>query len=401
MKTTEPGRGRILSLDQFRGYTVTGMIVVNYLGDFKLIHPVLKHHNTYFSYADSIMPSFHFAVGFALRLVLLKRLAAVGPRSAYGSIVRRCLWLILISSILELAGGDHQFPNWAALQSIGWWQIFAEPLKCQFWETLAIIGTTSLWVLPVIAGSLRARLLFMLVCAALHVIACHFFYFDFMWARPNLLDQWWGAEQTKGLDGGPLGFLMWAIPQIIGSIAYDIVQGSQVRSLTGIALSAALLMGLGYGLSCVAMLYRVPDSIATSPVIPPKLESYPHDWQSYLAAPPFEKPADGEKHINYWSMSKRTVGLSFITFSTGFALALYLLFFILSDIGGVEIGIFRTFGQNALAAYIIHEAIGKAVQYFAPGDSPLSWVVLSFSVYLLLTYLSVRYLERHGIFLRL
>ena len=34
---------RIVSLDQFRGYTVAGMILVNYLGDFNVTHPVFRH----------------------------------------------------------------------------------------------------------------------------------------------------------------------------------------------------------------------------------------------------------------------------------------------------------------------------------------------------------------------
>src|SRR5581483_6490556 len=102
-----PSGARIVSLDQFRGYTVAGMMVVNFLGHFDCMPAVLKHHNTYFSYADSIMPAFHFAVGFALRLVLLKRIAAVGPGRAYSGVVRRCLGLIVLSTILELASGHR------------------------------------------------------------------------------------------------------------------------------------------------------------------------------------------------------------------------------------------------------------------------------------------------------
>lgn len=44
---------RIESIDQFRGYAVAAMFLVNYLGAFAVIHPLLKHHNTYCSYADT------------------------------------------------------------------------------------------------------------------------------------------------------------------------------------------------------------------------------------------------------------------------------------------------------------------------------------------------------------
>src|SRR5262249_31180619 len=154
------------SLDQFRGYTVAGMILVNFLSEFQAAHPVLKHHNTYFSYADTIMPAFHFAVGFALRLTLLKRLQTVGKAAAYGRVVRRCLGLILLSTLLEVASwasGIPRYKDWSSLQQTSVWGVLAGPLKCEFWETLAIIGVTSLWVLPVIAAGARARILFMIV----------------------------------------------------------------------------------------------------------------------------------------------------------------------------------------------------------------------------------------------
>ena len=69
-----PPSGRIVSLDQFRGYTVAGMLLVNFLGGYAAVPAVLKHHNTYCSYADTIMPQFFFAVGFAFRLTFLRRL---------------------------------------------------------------------------------------------------------------------------------------------------------------------------------------------------------------------------------------------------------------------------------------------------------------------------------------
>src|SRR5262249_31949195 len=136
---------RIVSLDQFRGYTVAGMMVVNYLGGFNLIHPVFSHHDVYFSYSHSIMPAFHFAVGFGLRLTLLKRLQAGDKSAAYWKVIRRCLGLILLSTILELAEDSTQgFQEWGEASGSTPWSFLAGPLKCQFWETLAIIGVTSL-----------------------------------------------------------------------------------------------------------------------------------------------------------------------------------------------------------------------------------------------------------------
>ena len=68
-------------MDQFRGYTVAGMFLVNFVGGLAAFPEVLKHHNghPYFSYADTIMPSFMFAAGFSYRLTVLRRLGQQGP----------------------------------------------------------------------------------------------------------------------------------------------------------------------------------------------------------------------------------------------------------------------------------------------------------------------------------
>ena len=88
----EPSRPRIASLDQFRGYTVAGMFLVNFIGGFAVIKadfPILKHHNTYCSYADTIMPQFFFAVGYSYRLALLRRRDQVGAWAAYRRTAKR------------------------------------------------------------------------------------------------------------------------------------------------------------------------------------------------------------------------------------------------------------------------------------------------------------------------
>ena len=71
-------------MDQFRGYTVAGMFVVNFVGGLSAFPEVMKHHNghPYFSYADTIMPSFMFAAGFSYRLSALRRFAKLGVKAS-------------------------------------------------------------------------------------------------------------------------------------------------------------------------------------------------------------------------------------------------------------------------------------------------------------------------------
>src|SRR4029077_9652398 len=96
MSSAPASAARIVSMDQFRGYTVAGMFVVNFVGGLAAFPEVLKHHNglPYFSYADTIMPSFMFAAGFSYRLSALKRFAKLGAARAYGHFVVRSLALV-------------------------------------------------------------------------------------------------------------------------------------------------------------------------------------------------------------------------------------------------------------------------------------------------------------------
>jgi predicted acyltransferase len=415
---------RIVSLDQFRGYTVAGMILVNYIGSFHAIDLALNrcgfgvfegifaHHDTYFSYADTIMPGFHFAVGFALRLTLLQRLKTLPKTSVYLRVVRRCLGLVLLSTVLELGTSAVLNYNWQAIQNADWPAWVADFFKCAFWETLAIIGVTSIWVLPVITRRAWIRILFVVASLGLHVVLSHFFYFNFMWARPNWLDSLWGAAETRGLDGGPLGFLMWGVVQVIGSLAYDVVAKRRPGAASlRIFTWAVILMAAGYAASCLTTFYNVaaptvvPGNnfpVAESPVLPANIDIAGKPVESLLAEPPFVMPPPPEERpLNYWMMSKRATTMSFILFSSGFSLAIYSLFVVLSDICGTQIGVFRTFGSNALAAYVIHGIVEHSVRYFVPDDAPLGLALGSFAIFAGITYLFVRHLEKSGIYLRM
>src|SRR3954449_9556365 len=109
-----PPAGRIASLDQFRGDTVAGMLLVNFLSGFAVVPALLKHHNTYCSYADTIMPQFFFAVGFAYRLTFLRRLGRLGLAPAAAAVLRRNLGLILLGLVIYHL--DGRALTWAELQ---------------------------------------------------------------------------------------------------------------------------------------------------------------------------------------------------------------------------------------------------------------------------------------------
>ena len=152
---TKASRRRIVSLDQFRGYTVAGMLLVNFVGGYQVVPAIFKHHNTYCSYADTIMPQFFFAVGFAYRLTFLRRLATSGAWLAIRAVLKRNAGLILLGFVLYHL--DGRVKNWAELEKLGVQGFFAQAFRREIFQTLVHIAIASIWVLPVIASGVVPR----------------------------------------------------------------------------------------------------------------------------------------------------------------------------------------------------------------------------------------------------
>lgn len=358
--TATPSPARIVSLDQFRGYTVVGMLLVNFIGGFQQVGPIWKHHNTYCSYADTIMPQFFFAVGFAFRLTFPRRVQRLGPWPAWRAAIGRSLGLILLGLVIYHLDGKAS--SWSELVDLGFTGALAGAFRREPFQTLVHIGLTALWVLPVIGARPRVRLAYLAISAGLHLGLSYAFYFDHSWGMPVI-------------DGGPLGFLSWSIPTLFGTLACDAVvhRGEGTNPVPSLVAWSLMLLAVGFGLSCLG---------------------------GSLPSPPFVRPASGTS-VTLWTMSQRTGSISYQIFGAGVSLAVYALFVVLCDQAGLAIGLFRTFGQNPLAAYIVHPMVASAVRPYAPGDAPLWFVAVAFLLYFGICYLFIRQLEKSGIFLRL
>src|SRR5262249_24636140 len=120
-----------------------------------------------------------------------------------------------------------------------------------------------------------------------------------------------------------------------------------------------------------------------------------------------------QRELNYWIMTKRVVTPTFVLTATGFCLLAYAAFVLICDVGNKKLGVLRTFGENPLAAYILELFIINSVlrAAFALGHrlvpatlrSEESWQfgILYCTVWFVVTYLVVRWLERRRLYLRL
>lgn len=487
---------RVVSMDQFRGYTVAGMFLVNFIGSFSEFHYVLKHNSGFFSYADSIMPSFIFCAGFSYRLTAIRRFAELGAAKACWSYIRRSLALVLVSVSIFTFNADVG-DSWSKIdQGVGLSGALAEFMfefmKSGMWEVLSIIGMTQILLLPVINRGVASRLIALFGVAILHLLLSWSFNYDFANGFPNWFNSYFGAHNNTVWDGGMFGPVAWAFPMLAGALTYDLIASRTAPKAWGsLMLASVLLMAGGYLTNCLSRLYDdnpalqplvdrekdllaeqqkvvqaelesvksqiatfkdanpaaampneelialEPDEqlrvrklrdelrslnrrekafasdvkgfekkigslgkIAVDPVVPSMERLKNAKWG--LANLPFVKPDHDKQLVNYWLMDKkRMVSIPFTLFSTGFGLFLYSLFIVVVDITGLQTGVFRTLGQNPLAAYIIHEMIMRGFHNLTPDDSPLWWGSLVFGIFFGTTFLMVRYLEKHRLFLRL
>ena len=448
--TVVPARPpRLTSLDQFRGYTMFGMLLVNLVGGYKLACPyVLRHHHDYCSYADTIMPHFLFAAGFAMRLSLGRRLEA-GGKMPWGRAIRRVLGLALVAigwyGFCSMKGIYKGFQD--ALQHGEILYPFLYTLfKRELYQTLLHIAVTSLWILPVITAPWKVRVWYAIGSGVLHVVLSWWFNYAWVYSDPS------------GIDGGPLGFLTWSIPAICGTLACDAVRASGTGATLRIASWGLVVMLIGWGLSIGTTLYNVPaaqvaaeaavadeaaavakalaevPADATKPEIAPPPAPRPapkpmiqvldpkkyapdpvvptwerlKQWDGTIVEPPFVRPPDiKHRRWNYWMMSQRGGTLSYPTFAAGFSLVIYALFLWVCDGLKWRLGLFRTLGTNSLAAYVLHDVSGwipiggKTIEgYFPPNSTYLGGMLIVFGVQLLFVYAVCRLLERLGWYIR-
>ncbi len=176
---------RKLSIDQFRGFAIFGMIMVNYLNHFEVIPETFKHPHYGMTFANAIAPYFLIAVGMGFRISFGKMVSRTGLWPAVIHSLKRYLILIFLGFVL--CGPD---------------------LKTDIWDALVDIGFSGLLALP-----------FMLQTKTIRTVAAFGFLglyqFLFIYAGYG---EW---TMANSIDGGPLGPLSWVSILLFGTVLYD------------------------------------------------------------------------------------------------------------------------------------------------------------------------------------
>ncbi len=103
-KVEEPLKGRLLSLDVFRGLTIAGMTLVNWPGTWSAVYPPLTHAGwNGATPTDWIFPFFLFIVGVSVAFALGNQIEREGPgRPLYLKIFKRAGILFGLGLLLEI-----------------------------------------------------------------------------------------------------------------------------------------------------------------------------------------------------------------------------------------------------------------------------------------------------------
>jgi hypothetical protein len=310
-------------------------------------------------------------------------------------------------------GADPPAPEFRTTFFAQWRIYLAHLLKSRMWNTFAIIGATQLVILPLIGARAIVRLAALIALATGHLLMTAWFNWGFVLGDAhNWMAVLWKTGSDVSWDGGFFGPLCWAVAMLGGTLTYDALasHATPMRAGRAVLVWGCTAMLVAYALSCLTRFYDVSAGARPDPQLPryacaPMLPDFSSLGQrpgwTLLAEPPLIAPPAADVRLgNYWMMSKQLPSLSFILFATGFAAALYAVFIFISDSGGITCGLFRTFGRNPLAAYVIHDMIGRQLGPLVPSDSPLWYCMLGLVVYTASVYACVRSLERANIFIR-
>ncbi len=280
---------RIASMDHLRGYAIFGMILVDALGNFDVFPKFLHHHRDMYSYADTIAPLFVFVVGMGFRLSLSRRVAKEGVWPAYWGAFKRYFTLLIVALVFYGPG-----------------------YKKDWWDALTDIALAGMITLPLIDKSTVVR-----AVAAWFYLGVYMFFF---------LATGYGTWLfNESMNGGPLGPLCSGFALLMGTIAYDLLEGGEQQKIVRWSLIA--------GLGMIVLSFIVWKLL-------------PNPLEPYTAA-----------HGNYWAFAARWKAAPVELLSVGLAWIAFLIFYIACDVYEKEIPMLPILGENPLVIYLLQYSL--------------------------------------------
>ncbi len=282
---------RWIFIDQFRGFAIFSMILVNVCNELPTSPYWLKHHDYGFTFADYVAPVFIFIVGFGYRLSITKELSNKPKNEVRKKFIRRYSILTFLGFIY----GHFDF-------------------KVAVWDALTDIGIAGLLMYPAMKHSGMLILLLGFIYVGVYQIIFSF----------TSYGQW---LMRHSIDGGPLGPLSWAFILACGAYyatLFEKILPTKTHSLikdTNNSFTNKLLFKwfiLGTLLTMIGYL---------------------------LAHSPFTE-------INI-PFTQRGMTISYSIFSAGLCGLSIVIFYVANEIINIKIPFINTMGKNPLILYFI------------------------------------------------
>jgi predicted acyltransferase len=190
--------GRIKAIDQFRGFAILLMVIINFGVTIQSVPGWLKHApDVGLYFADLGAPAFIYAIGLTYGLSFHRRKARDGLSAAIGHFIRRYLAILGIGAIFSagkaLLGMNDSAVDWGVLQTLG----------CCGLITLMVIRLPTGIRLGVGLGILLAYQL--------------------------LLDTYWLESVMNAPHGGLAGSLSWSVILILATVFADLFHSRDQR----------------------------------------------------------------------------------------------------------------------------------------------------------------------------
>ena len=221
-------------------------------------------------------------------------------------------------------------------------------LRVGIWDALMDIGCAGLLALPFLEAPAWA-------CAAAG--AAYLAGYDLLFHHTGY-GNW---TMSNSIDGGPLGPMSWVFLLLMGAVAWDIMaSGRKTRILGAYAALAVITTGLGWFL-------RAP-------------------WADY-------KPL--------WHFSQTAMTSPYTLYSTGLCFISLLAFHVLCDRASVRLPHLTLLGRNPLVLYLLQALLCILIEMLVPSSATLALSIGSFLVAYGLVYAAARFMDRHGILVKI